>query len=36
MVGCNKKEAKEFAKYVKDYMEKFDKEYKPKTKKKSK
>ena len=36
MVGCSKKEAKEFAKYVKDYMEKFDKEYKPKTKKKSK
>lgn len=36
MVGCSKKEAKEFAKYVKDYVEKFEKEYKPKSKKKSK
>ena len=36
MVGCSKKEAKEFAKYVKDYVEKFDKEYQPKSKKKSK
>lgn len=36
MVGCSKKEAKEFAKYAKDYVEKFDKEYQPKSKKKSK
>lgn len=36
MVGFSKKEAKEFAKYVKDFVEKFDKEYKPKSKKKSK
>lgn len=36
MVGCSKENAKEFAKYVKDYMDKVDKEHQPKRKKKSK
>lgn len=34
MVGCSKENAKEFAKYVKDYMNKVDKEHQPKRKKK--
>lgn len=36
MVGCSKENAKEFAKYVKDYMDKVDKEHQPKRKKQSK
>ena len=36
MVGFNNEKAKEFAKYVKDYMDKVDEEHQPKRKKKSK
>lgn len=36
MVGCTKENAKEFVKYVKDYMDKVDEEHQPKRKKKSK
>lgn len=36
MVGCSKENAKEFADYCKNYMDKVDKEHQPKRKKKSK
>lgn len=36
MVGCSKENSKEFAKYVKDYMDKVDEEHQPKRSKKSK
>lgn len=36
MVGLNNEKAKEFAKYVKDYMNKVDEEHQPKRKKKGK